>query len=111
MEHLHGGCCIHDTGTARTSNNNLELQQISDTLTKRIKKHGQITKDDSKCLKLLCDIAECQYTSAAQSREAVLDDFIEKAEHLAQTIPDFNRMDYIHLLKAELRQQTKERER
>jgi len=39
------------------------------------------------------------YTAgAAQARN----DFIEKAEHLAQTIPDFNRMDYIHLLKESL---------
>jgi len=45
---------------------------------------------------------ECQNKinkAAAKARE----DFIEKAEHLAQTIPDFNRMDYIHLLKESLR--------
>lgn len=33
----------------------------------------------------------------------IRNDFLEKAEHLAQTIPDFNRMDYIHLLKESLR--------
>jgi hypothetical protein len=36
-----------------------------------------------------------QEEAVAQAREDVL----KKAEHLAQTIPNFNRMDYIHLLK------------
>ena len=35
-----------------------ELQQVSNVLFDRMKKHGQLSRDDCKVLELLCDVAE-----------------------------------------------------
>lgn len=51
----------------------------------------------------LCSERCYDLESDKQHDATIRNDFLEKAEHLAQTIPDFNRMDYIHLLKESLR--------